>query len=239
MAALTVNKDRGISGGIRRRHYLEASANPYVGSFASFAVDGYIHELVAGERFAGVFDEQVLDKNKPAADGDILVGVRQGSFLAHLTVSGAAQDDVAHRRWVYASDDNTFTFTAANNTPIGQIVGLDGSDAIVLCLADEDMGGVLSKTAAYTMRAHDAGKTLYGDTSGGAFTVTLAPAADWTGKRCTFVRTGSGANALTLDGDGSETIDGSATYAALDAQFDTVTLESDGSNALIVASKVA
>ena len=75
------------------------------------------------------------------------------------------------------------------------------------------------------------------DPSGADFTMTLpAVATVLTGKKYTFVLTTAPATtAVTLDGDGSETINGAATNAtALTAQWDTVTIMSDGTQWIIV-----
>lgn len=66
-----------------------------------------------------------------------------------------------------------------------------------------------------------------------SYTVTLAPAANWAGKTVTLKRTTAGA-AVTLDGSGSETIDGALTNTDLAAQWDSITLYSTGTAVLIL-----
>lgn len=70
------------------------------------------------------------------------------------------------------------------------------------------------------------------DATGAAFTVTLPAVASCTGRRYCFKRLNSGANAVTLDGNGSETIDGATTYV-LSAQWASATLFCDGTQWLI------
>lgn len=98
---------------------------------------------------------------------------------------------------------------------------------------------VLETAAAITLTAADLGATVYGDTQAGAFSVTLPTAASCKGGRFTFVRAGTGTNALTLDGDASETVDGGATVATMDAARDTLTIESNGTAWFIVAARLA
>lgn len=81
-------------------------------------------------------------------------------------------------------------------------------------------------TAATTITAADA--LVLVDTTSGAVTVTLPAAAVSTGKRFTVKKTNAGANNVTLDGDGSETIDGAATLA-WNTQYAAYTVQSDGS----------
>jgi hypothetical protein len=135
MTALTVDTDRATSGGTLRRLPLEASANPFLGSVLSFAADGYVHELVAGEPFAGICSKGI--QTGPTADGDVNVEAVAGRFQAILYISGAALTDIGKR--VYATDDNTFAFTqAAASTYIGKVIGLEASGyAIVECTTDE------------------------------------------------------------------------------------------------------
>ena len=91
-----------------------------------------------------------------------------------------------------------------------------------------------AQTTAYTITTSDRNKVITGDASGGAFTVTLPPAATaGDGFKVTVKKIDSSTNAVTIDGDASETIDGQATYA-LSAQYDSVTILSDGSNWLTI-----
>lgn len=66
------------------------------------------------------------------------------------------------------------------------------------------------------------------DATGGAFTVTLPSAVKSAGRRIIFKKIDVSANAITLDGDASETIDGATTNASLASQYDTITLACDG-----------
>jgi hypothetical protein len=90
-----------------------------------------------------------------------------------------------------------------------------------------------SKTGAYTATATDS--TLLGDTTGGAFSITLPSAASITGRVYTIKRTSAGSNNLTVATTSSQTIDGSTTYV-LGSQYKYVTVQSDGSNWVIIAN---
>lgn len=68
---------------------------------------------------------------------------------------------------------------------------------------------ISTKTANYTLTAAD--HTVLFDTTGGALTATLPAAADHVGRLYVLKNIGAGINALTVDGDGSETIDGLTT----------------------------
>lgn len=79
----------------------------------------------------------------------------------------------------------------------------------------------------------DEDHTIIADATGGVIDVNLIPAADAFSEglgRCFYVkRINSGANAVNVVAAGSETIDGSSTYA-LATQYAVVTVQSDGTN---------
>ncbi len=90
-------------------------------------------------------------------------------------------------------------------------------------------------TTATTVTMGTADETILASANSGAVTVNLTAAATaGAGRRLTVVKTDASGNAVTLDGSGSETINGAATRA-LAAQHNKVTIESDGTNWIEVA----
>lgn len=87
-------------------------------------------------------------------------------------------------------------------------------------------------SAAYTALETDS--VILADATSAAFTVTLPTAVSVNGKILIIKKTDASANAVTVDGAGSETIDGSTTFT-LAAQYDFVQIKSDGSNWVIIA----
>ena len=86
---------------------------------------------------------------------------------------------------------------------------------------------VVSATAAYAARASDG--FIKADATSASFTVTLPSASDaGTGKLMTIKKIDSSTNVVTLDGNGSDTIDDLANLV-LRRQFEAVTLVCDGS----------
>ena len=85
---------------------------------------------------------------------------------------------------------------------------------------------VVSKTGDYTATVFD--DVILVDATNGAVTITLPKASNASKKVLIIKKTDSSANAVTIDGDGSETIDGSATVS-LSNQYDVKTIISDGS----------
>jgi hypothetical protein len=82
-------------------------------------------------------------------------------------------------------------------------------------------------TSATTIDVSD--NLILCDASSAAFTVTLTAAASTGNKELTIKKTDSSGNAITIDGNASETIDGATTYS-LPTQYKAVTIVCDGSN---------
>ena len=87
--------------------------------------------------------------------------------------------------------------------------------------------------SAYTLSVDDS--TVLVDASGGAVTVTLKSALVCEQKRITIKKIDSSGNAVTVDADGSETIDGAATKS-LAAQYNYIELVSQGGAWWIVSN---
>lgn len=75
--------------------------------------------------------------------------------------------------------------------------------------------------------------TVLVDAVGGARTITLPAAASHTHRIYNIKKIDGSANAVTIDGNGAETIDGAATLA-IAAQWDSYTLQSNGTGWFIV-----
>lgn len=90
---------------------------------------------------------------------------------------------------------------------------------------------VAAKTADYTLTAAD--WLVLADCTGANVTVTLPPSSGISGRAYVVKRTDASGNTVTLAADGTETIDGVATKA-LAAQYDRITVVSDGLNWYIV-----
>jgi hypothetical protein len=115
------------------------------------------------------------------------------------------------------------TLTAGSNVTI---TNGNGSISIAATGGASSALNIVSKTTTYTATTSDDLILC----SGSAFTVTLYAASGNSGKQIRFKKTDSStANTITIDGNGSETIDGALTYT-LDVQYEEVTLVCDGSN---------
>ncbi len=120
--------------------------------------------------------------------------------------------------------------SAAGDPPSGSVWPIDNA------LALEQLWTTVSKTANYTIAETDRDKLVRVDATGGAVTIALLAAATaGDGFQVAIKKTDSSGNAVTLDGNGSETIDG-ATTLALSAQYQVAILISDGTNWHVINS---
>lgn len=92
----------------------------------------------------------------------------------------------------------------------------------------EAVGVYVSRTITSSDTLTLLDEVIFVDASGGAVTVTLPTVADKTNKRYNIKKIDSSANAVTIDGDGSETIDDTTTRI-LSSQYDAVVIQNDGS----------
>jgi len=126
----------------------------------------------------------------------------------------------------------------------GQFLQWDGSNSKVVWAAASGGGGsqlppevkTVSTTATLSLTPSNSStynsiEVIYTATGSSAYTVTLPTAASIEGKKIHVKRLAT-AN-ITVDGDGSETIDGSATFV-LTSQYSSITLISDGTNWIII-----
>jgi len=122
--------------------------------------------------------------------------------------------------------DDTLTFTEGHHRV--NLTTTPASDALTIGLLDH---AVTSKSGAYTLTSSD--DVVICDTSGADFSLTLPTAVGIGGKRYFLKKVSGDSNTLTLDGDGSETIDGSATWTTT-TQYAGVTVMSDNTNWIIL-----
>jgi hypothetical protein len=172
------------------------------------------------------------------------------------TINGGAAGLITLLR--IANDGRNVVITQAGNilTPTGGSVTLDTTGQFAILVYDAGLSKWLAMvTTAYAVQAGNnyfaggirhqynalsANTTLDAsyymanvDAAGGAITITLPTAVGIAGQTFIVRRVNSGANAVTVDGDGSETINGAATYS-LTAQYQSVSIMSDGAGWMVV-----
>lgn len=187
-------------------------------------IDGMSRFTTSAQRAISVYINGTIDKTigrNSASDG---------------LLQFAGQVDVEKGDAITLRCDTTSTVTAsvtANNHV--SIAYTPDFSTFAVAQPSTSRKAVTSKTTTYTATIAD--EYILCDTSGGAWTLTLPTAVGNKGKEFVIKYTDSNiANALTVDGNGSETIDGSTT-TTLNTQGETLKIISDGSNWEIVERK--
>lgn len=150
------------------------------------------------------------------------------------TLSGDPASPVDGEAWVI-SGSSAFRYRANAITREVEIVtrkdtagGYLGLNASKCISAGSLNVAPASRTGAVTLTTSSA-EWNFCSASGGAFAVTLPTASSQSGKLFIIKKTDSSGNAVTVTRAGSDTIDGATTYA-LTAQYQSVTIISDGTN---------
>jgi len=120
--------------------------------------------------------------------------------------------------------------TSTGNLLVGSTVD-DGVNKLQVNGSSKATGYVQSiaaKTANYTLTSTD-----YTVTASGNITITLPAASSHTGRIFVVKKTDSNATVTTVDGTGSETIDGMLSYS-LTGQYESITVQSNGTQWLII-----
>lgn len=124
----------------------------------------------------------------------------------------------------------TASATTANKIYIGDGYGANGTllqgdtSACTFSVRGNLGQRGVHKTANYTAAKEN---IITVDATSGAITITLPAAASSTDRIYTILKTDGSANAVTVDGDGSETINGATTYN-LASQYNKVTVYCNG-----------
>lgn len=181
-----------------------------------------------------------------AGDGTIDLPIQQPQRF-ELAIASVAVTDIGKK--VYASDDQTGILTNGGTYSnfIGHVVDVVSSGiALVEPVYDGiaansryNVARTMAATGNQTITKYDLNKIIFVPNTA-ALTLTLPAVANTqAGDKLTFVKTTSDAQAATLDGSGAETIDGAATLATIDAQYDTAILVSTGSAWVVLARDIA
>ena len=121
--------------------------------------------------------------------------------------------------------DYTLTVPSGAGTN-GHGMQSNGSGALSFAPMQTDINAVAS--GDYTVTDTDGYKHILVTTGASTRTITLPTAADNTDRMLVIKKVDSGAGFVTIDGEGSETIDGAASYSLM-LQYESVTLVCNGS----------
>ncbi|MDN5845392.1 MAG: hypothetical protein L0H53_03865 [Candidatus Nitrosocosmicus sp.] len=122
--------------------------------------------------------------------------------------------------------DSLYTF---NGTSWDKILGKDHTHS------EDDIEKLAVVLRTSTANVFDNNFVILADATGAPITLTLPAANNRNGQQHSIIKVDSTANAVIIDANASETINGSATYS-LTAQYQAVTLVCDGSNWFVLQS---
>lgn len=167
MTTLAANKPRAYEMGDRNEFPVIAADSIYEGAAVGLvAGTGHARPLVAGDKFAG-FAEAKADNSAGAAAAINVRVIEDGKV--QLAVSGAVITDV--KSPVYASDDDTFSFSPVGGTFIGFVYRFVSAGIVIV---DFDACCYVDPWAKYTVReAITVDKTLDIEDNGKLFVVTV------------------------------------------------------------------
>jgi len=250
--ALSANRDvdRYVDQELRTLP-VKAGTHVYKGAFVGLS-GGYARGLTAGDPFAGIAYEEA--DNSSGSDGDKMIRVFTLGDFEHALTSASRSNNKSP---VFASADDTLTMTASGNSFVGHQIDVPAANKIVLRIQATPTplaGGTMTSELVsagikhkVTTKASAANVTINASDLGGILKVTgttagnlnlPAVATAGSGAWCTFVKTGA-SGALTIEPDGSETIDGAANNNEMDAANDSITIACDGSAWYIPAKKIS
>lgn len=140
MTTLAADKPRIHYHGDYGEHPMVSDDIIYEGSAVGLA-SGLARPLNAGDIFAGFADEHA--DNAAGAGSARRVRVRRRGVV-QLPVTSAAITDIG--KAVFASDDDTFTYTQSTNTYIGRVVAWVATGFVLVAYdADDGRGGTLTE----------------------------------------------------------------------------------------------
>lgn len=205
---------------------------------------GFVRGLVAGDEFVGVAYSEADNTVSGHSAGGVNVVLHQNIDIVHA-LAGVAQGDIG--KDVYASDDSTLTLNPSGNTRVGRVVTVEAADtARVRCQPVQSISGALENQeivaladASVALTLNHVNRILLIGNSVGRTLTLPAVATVRAGGWITVVKTSAAAAAVTLDPNAAETIDGAATLATLDAQYDVATIVCTGSEWIVLNRDIA
>ena len=218
-----------ISGIIKRIPMAGGTALTfYQGGFIGRNSAGYGVKMddTASERFLGILGEGVRKEILAAdASGANIFDVIQPRFLSAKIADSVT---VANIGWpVFAKfDDEVSILNGTYGNFMGYIREIESSTSVIIePWYDRISPGYLGRrtlaaTGAQTLGVADLGKTIIIPNTS-TLTITLPPLATVpTGFGYRILKVGTTATIVTLDGDGSETINGAATFTSLATNYE-------------------
>lgn len=231
-----------LAGGAQHSHLNEGTGGPI-----DFSGNEHVHNTGSsgGGRLVPAYQQEVKTSNYTVTQSDyiILVDASGGavtitfpdlggflgkSFLIKLidTLTGSDVTLVTT-----GSDKFDGISTSVKISGVNDYIEVMGDALATWWILKRSGNPPLTKSGTYTANLLD--EVLLCDASGGAFTVTLPSAFTCAGKKFIIKKIDGSANAVTVDGSGIETIDGSLTQV-LSSQWDVIEIVCNGADWFII-----
>lgn len=226
MTTLAANKPRSYEGGLTR---IEESGLPVIASDIIYegaavgvvAASGHGRPLVAGDKFAGFANAKA--DNSAGVAAAINVDLRTSGYI-HIPVTGAVITDGAINGLpVYASDDDTFSFSPVGGSFVGFFHRYVSSGVAIVRF---DVDALVDPWARYTVRellsgtktfdAEDTGKLFAVDADGDGDALTLPAIATGLDGIAILAIGAQGTTAVTISPQAADSILGPDITAADD-----------------------
>lgn len=163
--------------------------------------------------------------------GTLAITVGDLTVAGDIILQGGDLDDDTNATVNVFATPTTVNFAATGSTVN---IGASSSTTFIQNKLDINGGIFLPiRTVTTTATATSSDFTVLGDATSGAFTITLPALSGVLGLILQFNKIDVSGNAVTIDGDGSETINGSTTQI-LSTQFDQITVQAGASEWVIV-----
>lgn len=202
--------------------------------------DNIFADVYGGAMSLGnIYDSQIANNNITGAGYDstnthdaITIATASNILVLGNKVDGNSYTDDTQRTRYWMSLNTATDITSTCNTQENCVNGYTvATTASTLRLKP----GTNTRTVTTTATQFHNDDIILCNATGGAFSVNLQPAGTYINKRLTLVKIDSSANAVDVDPNSSETINGAATYS-LTAQYKRVVIVSDGTKWIIESS---
>lgn len=232
--------DESLQNGADRSVALGSKALKENKGFANVAIGSQAQRDSTGDMTVAIGENAGLENT---GDRNVFIGQQAGqnaSTNRSVIIGNRAGEEESSDDKLHIANSNTESLIKGDFAERTIAIGFDdlsdGEATIDLASSPDHVslrarGGARfarkTVTGAYTLTVQD--YILLCNATGGTYTITLPAASGLDGLIFFIKKTDSSGNAVTVDGNGSETIDG-ATTKTLSAQYATLQVVCDGSN---------
>ncbi len=173
---------------------------------------------------ASAFPELLLENPAVAGTGGIQLGLKANARQFNIGVGNSGNVGLGNKLYIYDNTAGSSRFIIDSSGNVGIGTTSPGSTLDV-------NGGMRTRVTTLTTGTYTLDGTysiIRANTVGGNITINLPAVASFTGTQYKIIKTNA-SNSVTIDANGTETIDGSTTNIVLSSLRDRIFLVCDGS----------